>query len=124
MQRGLDMKTAMFAAAVAVSMTPAFAEVFAVGGVKGDSAGRTVLTTEPCNQKIDNFSLGTSKATTTGMRRAFYYTGSGMTNEGCWKHEAGTILLVWPTENVMRRFPVKNFKIEAASVAPSWDSVK
>jgi hypothetical protein len=118
------MKTVMFAAAVAVSMTPAFAEVFAVGGVKGDSAGRTVLTTEPCNQKLDTIELGTNKPTVAGMRRAFYYTGSGMTNEGCWKHEAGTILLVWPTENVMRRFPVKNFKIEAASVAPSWDSVK
>ena len=118
------MKTAIMAAVVAVSVAPAFADVFAVGGVKGDSAGRTVLTTEPCEQKIDNFLLGTSKATTTGMRRAFYYQGDGRTNEGCWKHEAGTILLLWPTENVIRRFPVKNFKLEAAAVSPSWDSVK
>ena len=118
------MKTAILAATLAVSVAPAFADVFAVGGVKGDSAGRTVLTTEPCNQKVDTFALGTTKAVADGMRRAFYYQGDGRTNEGCWKHEAGTVLLVWPTENIMRRFPIKNFKIEAAAVSPSWDSVK
>lgn len=118
------MKTAMIAAVVAVSMTPAFADVFATGPMKGDSNGRVVLTTEPCNQKVETFTLGTGKATADGMRRAFYYQGDGRTNEGCWKHEAGTILLLWPTENVMRRFPVKNFKLEAAAVSPSWDSVK
>ena len=105
-------------------MTPAFADVFAVGGVKGDSAGRTVLTTEPCNQKMDTFTLGTTKATADGMRRVFYYTRDGLTSEGCWKHEAGTVLLVWPSENIIRRWPIKNFKIEAAAVAPSWDAVK
>ena len=118
------MKTAIIAACVAASLSPAFADVFAVGGVKGDSAGRTVLTTTPCIEKIDTLKLGSNKAALEGMRRAFYYTGDGTTNEGCWKHEAGTILLVWPTENVLRRFPIKNFKIEAASSAPSWDSVK
>lgn len=118
------MKTAILAACVAASMTPAFADVFATGPMKGDSSGRVVLTTEGCEQKIDNFTLGTSKATTTGMRRAFYYQGDGRTNEGCWKHEAGTILMLWPTENVMRRFPIKNFTIEAEAVTPSWDSVK
>jgi hypothetical protein len=118
------MKTAILAAAVAATVSPAFADVFATGPMKGDSRGAVVLTTEPCAQKVDTFALGTNKAATDGMRRAFYYQGDGLTNDGCWKHEAGTILLVWPTENVMRRFPIKNFKIEAASVAPSWDSVK
>lgn len=118
------MKTAIFAAAVAVSMAPAFADVFAVGGMKGDRAGRTVLTTEPCAEKLDALRLGTNKGTLEGLRRAFYYTGDGRTNEGCWKHEAGSVLLVWPTENVIRRWPVKNFKIEAATVAPSWESVR
>lgn len=118
------MKTAIFAATVAASLSPAFADVFAVGGMKGDSGGRTVLTTEPCMEKIDTLKLGTNKGALEGMRRAFYYTGDGRTNDGCWKHEAGSVLLVWPSENVIRRWPVKNFKIEAASVAPSWNSVK
>ena len=117
------MKTLVLAATLAVSVAPALADVFATGPMKGDSNGRVVLTTEACSQKVDTFALGTNKAAVDGMRRAFYYQGDGRTNEGCWKHEAGTILLVWPTENVIRRFPIKNFKIEAAAVSPSWDSV-
>ena len=118
------MKTLVLAATLAVSVAPALADVFATGPMKGDSNGRVVLTTEACSQKVDTFALGTNKAAVDGMRRAFYYQGDGRTNEGCWKHEAGTILLVWPTENVMRRFPVKNFKMKAEAVIPSWDSVK
>lgn len=118
------MKTAIFAAAVAVSVAPAFADVFATGPMKDDRAGRVVLTTEPCAEKLDTLRLGTNKAALEGLRRAFYYTGNGETNDGCWKHEAGSVLLVWPSENVIRRWPIKNFKIEAAAVAPSWNAVK
>lgn len=118
------MKTAIIAACVAAAMSPAFADVFATGPMKDDPVGRVVLTTEICAQKLDTLELGTNKGVLVGLRRAFYYNGDGVTNEGCWKHEAGTVLLVWPTENVIRRRPIKNFKIEAAAVAPSWDSVK
>ena len=118
------MKTLVLAASLAATVSPAFANVFATGPMKNDANGRVVLTTETCNQKLDTIELGTTKPVVAGMRRAFYYTGDGVTNEGCWKHESGTILLLWPTENVLRRFPIKNFKIEAASAAPSWDSIK
>ena len=88
------------------------AEVFAVGGIKGDSKGRTVLTTDACELKLSAIQYGFSRATLGVMRRAFYYTTDGITNEGCWKHDAGTVVLVWPTETTLRRWPVENFKIQ------------
>jgi len=94
------------------------AGTFAVGGMLDDRKGRTVLTTEPCTQKIESFQLGTNNVTVEGMRRAFYFTGKGMTNEGCWKHEAGSVLLIWPTESVVRRWPIANFKL---AKQPPWD---
>lgn len=119
------MKTATIAAVLAATLTTtAHADVFATGPMADDRDGRVVLTTEPCTQKLDTLALGTTKPAVEGMRRAFYYTGEGMTNEGCWKHEAGTVLLVWPTENVVRRRPVKNFKLEAAAVGPTWDTLR
>ena len=118
------MKTATIAAlAVATLATAAHADTFAVAGVKGDSKGRTVLTTDPCDFKLDSFQIGSNKATLGEMRRAFYYTSDGMTNEGCWRHDAGTVVLIWPTENVMRRFPVGNFKV-ADRKASAWETLR
>ena len=119
------MKTATIAAALAATLaTTAHADVFATGPMADDRDGRVVLTTELCTQKLDTLALGTTKPTVEGMRRAFYYTGAGVTNEGCWKHEAGTVLLVWPTENTIRRRPIKNFKLESAAVGPTWANLR
>ena len=96
------------------------ATTFAVGGMLGDKKGRTILTNEACSQKVDAFQIGTNSLQADGMRRAFYFTRTGMTNEGCWRYEAGSVLLVWPTENVIRRWPVDNFKLSKPSVL-SWD---
>jgi hypothetical protein len=97
-----------------------YAGTFAIGGMLDDRKGRTVLTTDPCTQKIESFQLGTNNVTAEGMRRAFYFTGKGMTSEGCWKHEAGSVLLIWPTESVVRRWPIANFKL-AKRTSLSWD---
>jgi len=124
------MRNLIIAATLAASVSAAHADTFAIGGVKGDSKGRTILTTEPCEFKMDSFQIGVSKATLGSMRRAFYYTSDGVTNEGCWKHDAGTVVLVWPTENIMRRWPIANFKITAegrpaqAATRPTWDDAK
>ena len=117
------MRTILTLAALAATLTTAHADTFAVGGVKGDSKGRTVLTTEPCEFKADFYQQGVNKALLGNMRRAFYYTSNGMTNEGCWKHDAGTIVLVWPTENIMRRWPADNFKLAERTTA-SWESLR
>lgn len=122
------MKTTTLAALAALTFaTATHAETFAIGGVKGDWKGRTILTTEPCEFKMDSLQIGVSKATLSSMRRAFYYTGDGMTNEGCWKHDAGTIVLVWPTENILRRWPIAHFEIVAKgrpATRPTWDDAK
>jgi hypothetical protein len=118
------MKTATIAAALAATLaTTAHAEIFATAGVKGDRDGRTVLTTDPCEIKFDLLQIGLNKATTSEMRRAFYYTSDGKTNEGCWKHDAGTVLLVWSVEQIVRRWPVDNFKV-ADKKASAWDALR
>jgi len=116
------MKRLVFALMIATTVCGNLdASTFAVGGMLGDKKGRTILTTEACSQKIESFQLGTNSLKTEGMRRAFYFTSKGMTNEGCWRHEAGSILLIWPTESVIRRWPVDNFKLAKPS-ALSWDA--
>lgn len=118
------MKTAIITAVLAATLTTtAHAEIFATAGVKGDRDGRTVLTTDPCEIKFDLLQIGLNKTTTDEMRRAFYYTSDGVTNEGCWRHDAGTVVLVWPTENIMRRWPVANFKL-AERKADAWEVLR
>ena len=118
------MKTAILAAALAATLaTTAHADTFAIGGMKGDRKGRTVLTTEPCALKLDSLQLGTNKATLANMRRAFYYTSDGLTNEGCWRHDARTLVLAWPSENILRRWPVGNFKVTDRK-ASAWEALQ
>ena len=118
------MKTAILATlAVATLATAAHADTFAIGGMKGDRKGRTVLTTEPCELKLNSLQLGTNKATLANMRRAFYYTSDGLTNEGCWRHDAGTVVLAWPSENILRRWPVGNFKVTDRK-ASAWEALQ
>lgn len=87
------------------------ADVFATTHATGSWSTHGVLTTEPCALDIKD------KDTS---RRIFYYTKSGETGEGCWRHDAGTILLTW-ADGAVRRWPVSNFKIVAAR---SWESVR
>lgn len=119
------MKTAILAtlAVATLAATAAQADTFAIGGMKGDRKGRTVLTTEPCALKLDSLQLGTNKATLSNMRRAFYYTADGLTNEGCWRHDAGTVVLAWPSENILRRWPVGNFKVIDRK-ASAWEALR
>jgi hypothetical protein len=117
------MKTAILTAALAASLTmTAHADTFAISGVKGDRKGRTILTTSPCELKLDALALGTTKANLSGMRRAFYYTSDGLTAEGCWRHDAGTVLLAWPAERILRRWPIKNFDVIERK-ASAWETL-
>jgi hypothetical protein len=117
------MKTAILTVALAATLTTAHADTFAVAGMIGDKAGRTVLTMGPCELKLDAPALGTTKANLSNMRRAFYYTSTGVTNEGCWRHDAGTVLLVWPSEGIMRRWPIKNFDVTQKK-ASAWEALR
>ena len=118
------MKTATTLAALAALTlaTSAHADTFAVSGVKGDRKGRTILTTGPCELKLDALALGTTKANLSNMRRAFYYMSDGTTEEGCWRHDAGTVLLAWPASKILRRWPIKNFDVTERK-ASAWESL-
>lgn len=56
--------------------------------------GKIVLLDEPCEDK--------ARATT--MKRAFYYTRDNYTADGCWKIDAGTVVIEWDGEG-KRRYP-------------------
>ena len=118
------MKTATIAAALVATLTlPAHAEIFATANNKDDRNGRTVLTTDPCEIKFDLLQIGLNKITTSEMRRAFYYTSDGKTNEGCWKYDAETVVMVWSVEQLVRRWPVSSFKV-ADKKASAWDALR
>ncbi len=89
------MKTITLAAVLAATLTTTtHADTFATAAVKGESKGKTILTTDACTLTLDAVALGTTAGNLAGMRRAFYYTDAGATEEGCWRHDAGTVLLV------------------------------
>jgi hypothetical protein len=55
--------------------------------------GKIVLLDEPCE---------TDK--TKVMKRAFYYTRDNHTSDGCWKVDAGTVVIHWENDG-KRRYP-------------------
>lgn len=99
------------------------ADTFATAPVKGERNGQTILTTEPCELALDAQALGTIKGNLSNMRRAFYYMGNGATEEGCWRHDAGTVVLAWPASTLLRRWPLANFKLAERTTA-SWESLR
>jgi len=118
------MKTAIITAVLAATLaTTGHADIFATAGVKDDRNGRTVLTTDPCGITFDRVYIGVGKIIPSEMRRAFYYTSDGTTNEGCWKHDAETVVMVWPAEPFVRRWPVSSFKVVDRKTS-AWDALR
>jgi hypothetical protein len=118
------MKTAIITAVLAATLTTAaHADTFATAAVKGEPKGKTILTTDACALALDAVALGTTAGNLTGMRRAFYYTDAGATEEGCWRHDAGTVLLAWPASKLLRRWPIANFKL-AERKADAWEVLR
>jgi hypothetical protein len=118
------MKTAIITAVLAATLTTAaHADTFATAAVKGEPKGKTILTTDACTLALDAVALGTTAGNLTGMRRAFYYTDAGATEEGCWRHDAGTVLLAWPASKLLRRWPIANFKL-AERKSDAWEVLR
>ena len=92
------------------SAIPAQAEIYATAGIKNDWRGKTILTTEPCELDVSRFNLNLKKEE---MKRVFYMAGDGQTGDGCWKHDHGSVVLAWPNENILRRWPIGNFKLQS-----------
>lgn len=60
--------------------------------------GKIVIRTEDCGNKL----LGDSKA--------YYYTAEGITEDGCWKYDGDTIVIVWEKDG-RRRYPISYFEL-------------
>jgi len=78
----------------------------AIANMPNKANGKIVLTNEIC--KYNNKTYNT-------LKRAYYYTESGYTSEGCFYMEDDTIVVIWDggigKEASTMRYPVENFII-------------
>jgi hypothetical protein len=78
-----------------VASTVAHADNFAE--TDNQAGGKITIMTDVCE---------TDKA----QSRAYFYTRDGMTEEGCWKYDAETIVIVWERLG-KRRYPINMFAL-------------
>jgi len=64
------------------------------------AGGKIVLMTDACS---------TDKT----QSRAYYYTKDNLTEDGCWKYDAETVVIVWEKEG-KRRYPISHFSLLGA----------
>jgi hypothetical protein len=81
-------------AATSIAHASNFAEV------DNHAGGKIVLMTTACE---------TDKA----QSRAYYYTKDNLTEDGCWKYDAETVVIVWEKEG-KRRYPINHFTLLGA----------
>jgi len=67
---------------------------------ENQAGGKIVLMTDAC-------------ATDKTQSRAYFYTKDGITEDGCWKYDAETIVVVWEKEG-KRRYPISHFSLLGA----------
>ena len=88
------MKSVIFAALAALTLN-AHADTFAE--TENQARGKIVILTDAC-------------ATALAESRAYYYTGDGATEEGCWRYDNETIVVQWERQG-KRRYPIAYFKL-------------
>jgi hypothetical protein len=88
------MRSILIAIAIGLSFS-AHAETFADTSNKG--GGKIAILTDWC---VSNAAL----------KRAYYYTKDGDTNDGCWYLDGDTIVIEW-NNSARKRYPVKIFKL-------------
>ena len=83
---------------------PILAQADAIATMPNEGGGKIVLTDEVCKHK------GTTYST---LNRAYNYTTSGHSSEGCFYIEDETVVVVWDTSAGVRRmrYPAENFTI-------------
>jgi hypothetical protein len=76
----------------------------AIATMPNEGGGKIVLTDEVCKHK------GTTYST---LSRAYNYTTSGHSSEGCFYIEDETVVVIWDTSAGVRRmrYPAENFTL-------------
>jgi len=80
-----------FLAAASIAHADNFAEADNAAG------GKIVLMTDACE-------------TDKSLSRAYSYTKDNRTEDGCWKYDAETIVILWEKEG-KRRYPINHFSL-------------
>ena len=73
----------------------------AIAQAQNEGGGAIVLTNEVCKAGGKTFS---------DLRRVYAYTGSGLTQEGCYMLEDETVVVVWESGN-KRRYHASGFTL-------------
>lgn len=81
-----------------------FAQAEAIATMPNDGNGKIVLTDEVCKYKGKTYNP---------LKRAYTYTLTGLTFEGCFHIEDETVVIIWGVEDnpIKRRYPVSSFSL-------------
>jgi hypothetical protein len=74
----------------------------AIAKTPNNGGGFIVLTNEPCIYKKKDYAP---------LKRAYSYTSSGFTTEGCFGIEDETVITIWMDANEQRRYPITSFEL-------------
>jgi hypothetical protein len=76
------------------------ADTFAT--LPNQGGGKIVITDERCVVNGRHYEK---------LNRAYFYTSSGTSGEGCWTTEGEVIVIVWESDDKVRRYPMENFTL-------------
>lgn len=83
-----------------IFLIPSLANAEAIANMPNKAGGKIVLTDEVCKHKGKTYD---------GLYRGYNYSKEGYSDEGCYKVEDETIVMVWKTEGDTMRYPLENF---------------
>jgi len=90
--------------ALVTFMLPTLAFAGAIATMPNEGGGKIVLTDEVCKNDGKTYSK---------LNRAYNYTTSGHSSEGCFYVEDETVVVIWDTSVGVRRmrYPAENFTL-------------
>jgi hypothetical protein len=89
---------------VALLFVPMLAQAAAIATMPNEGGGKIVLTDEVCKNDGKTYNK---------LSRAYNYTTSGHSSEGCFYVEDETVVVIWDTSAGVRRmrYPAENFTL-------------
>jgi hypothetical protein len=98
--------------ALVTFMLPTLAFADAIATMPNEGGGKIVLTDETCKHNGKTYSE---------LNRAYNYTTSGYSSEGCFFVEDETVVVVWSLASGAKRmrYPIENFTLIKKKQPPS-----
>ena len=75
-----------------------------IASMNNQGGGKIVLTDETCRLEGGRYP---------SLYHAYFYTGSGLTGDGCYTVQDDTVVVVWDIDGKAetRRYPIRNFTL-------------